>query len=589
MNLFPEPRTMRDLDAGCSKSEKPAVRLGDADIPAQGFRIRIEAGGITIQAQDTRGSFFAQQLLAQILERTEGDTLPGLLIEDWPDFEHRGYMLDISRDRVPTMEHLFHLVDYLAKLRYNQLQLYTEHTFAYSEHETVWKDASPMTAEEIQELDAYCRERHIELVANQNSFGHMERWLMHDDYKHLAECPDGFEHPLNGEWKPQGSVLKPDAESLEFVDGLYAELLPNFTSRKFNVGGDEPWELGFGASKDRVEREGKHAVYLDFLGQVCELAKSCGAEPMCWADILLEHSESIEKLPEGITPVLWGYEADHPFEEQCAILGELDRPFYVAPGDATWTSLTYRYENMFKSVRSAALHGHRRGASGLLMTHWGDNGHPQTWPLSLPGMVWAGLMSWNVSAEEPDLEAGLKYLLADRDGTFSRLLLEAGTIDDLLDTKLVNRSFIAYSMFIDDEELAEFEPKPDAEKLSLLLDRYEVFLEDLDSGGYQSASRNQAVGWVGRVIPNAPSDIDTRFDKDIEPYQDWVELTEELKLMINLSQWAARRCLGDTAGNDKAKRTELVERIRRCWLRRSRPGGLSDSLSKLKGLTAQSL
>jgi hypothetical protein len=34
-------------------------------------------------------------------------------------------MLDVSRDRVPTMATLFHLVDLLAEWKINQLQLYT--------------------------------------------------------------------------------------------------------------------------------------------------------------------------------------------------------------------------------------------------------------------------------------------------------------------------------------------------------------------------------------------------------------------------------------------------------------------------------
>lgn len=190
-----------------------------------------------------------------------GEDLPCLVLEDWPDFAIRGYMSDVSRGRVPTMERLYELVDLLALLRFNQLQLYTEHTFAYKDHEVVWENASPLTAEEMQDLDLYFRDRYIELVANQNSFGHMERWLCHSEYKHLAECPDGFIHPISGR-KDSGSVLKPDQASLDFLDGMFAELLPNFFSRKFNIGGDEPWELGLGASRSRVESEGKQAVYL---------------------------------------------------------------------------------------------------------------------------------------------------------------------------------------------------------------------------------------------------------------------------------------------------------------------------------------
>ena len=85
------------------------------------------------------------------------------------------------------------LVERLASWKINQVQLYLEHTFAYHAHRVVWEHASPFTGEEILALDAFCRERFIELVPNQNSFGHFERWLRFPEYRHLAECPDKVE------------------------------------------------------------------------------------------------------------------------------------------------------------------------------------------------------------------------------------------------------------------------------------------------------------------------------------------------------------------------------------------------------------
>ena len=96
-----------------------------------------------------------------------------------------GYMLDVSRYRVPTMETVKRQVDLLASLGYNHFQLYTEHTFAYPQHEAVWREASPFTPAEIRELDAYCAARGIELAPNQNSFGHLEHWLSHPEYNHF--------------------------------------------------------------------------------------------------------------------------------------------------------------------------------------------------------------------------------------------------------------------------------------------------------------------------------------------------------------------------------------------------------------------
>ena len=75
-------------------------------------------------------------------------------------------MLDISRDKVPKMETLFGLVDDLSAWKVNHLQLYVEHTFAYRKHKAVWEHASPMTAEEFRLLDAYCRDRFIELMSD---------------------------------------------------------------------------------------------------------------------------------------------------------------------------------------------------------------------------------------------------------------------------------------------------------------------------------------------------------------------------------------------------------------------------------------
>jgi hexosaminidase len=47
--------------------------------------------------------------------------------------------------------------------------------------------------------------------------------------------------------------------------GLYDELLPNFTSGFFNIGGDETWDLGKGQSKKLCGARGKSRVYVDFI------------------------------------------------------------------------------------------------------------------------------------------------------------------------------------------------------------------------------------------------------------------------------------------------------------------------------------
>ena len=158
----------------------------------QGYRISVSQGQIEVTASEPVGVFYAVQTLVQLIRQTR-NPLPTLRCRDWPDFPQRGVLLDISRDKVPSRRTLLDLVDRLSSWKINQLQLYTEHTFAYRNHPEVWAEASPMTGEDILVLDAYCRERFVELVPNQNTFGHMARWLRHPAYRHLAECPDGCE------------------------------------------------------------------------------------------------------------------------------------------------------------------------------------------------------------------------------------------------------------------------------------------------------------------------------------------------------------------------------------------------------------
>src|SRR6059058_6081843 len=74
----------------------------------QGYRIELDSRGAHVSAADEAGLFYARQTPAQ-LRRAHGNEIPQGAIEDWPDFAVRGVMLDISRDKVPTMATLFTL------------------------------------------------------------------------------------------------------------------------------------------------------------------------------------------------------------------------------------------------------------------------------------------------------------------------------------------------------------------------------------------------------------------------------------------------------------------------------------------------
>ena len=297
--LLPRPRIIRESSGSLTPlTGNGALRVEKGLLPAQGYRLTIGASGIEAVGSDPAGLQYARATLAQIMRQCPS-AVPAGEILDWPDFPVRGVMLDISRDKVPTMDTLRLIVDLLAALKINHLQLYTEHTFAYSRHREVWADASPMTAEEIRVLDAYCRERFIELVPNQNSFGHLEKWLRLPRYRDLAECLEGFEWPWGGRSEEPFSLDPSNPGSLALLEELFDELLPNFTSRLFNVGCDETFDLGQGKSRELCARVGKGRVYLDFLLKIHRLVAARGHTMLYWGDIIMEHPELVRRAARG--------------------------------------------------------------------------------------------------------------------------------------------------------------------------------------------------------------------------------------------------------------------------------------------------
>jgi hexosaminidase len=401
----------------------------DDSLSKEEYGIEIDSQNIKICYSTINGAFHAVSTLKQLILQY-GKELPCMNIEDAPDFEARGIMLDISRDKIPTMETLFRLVDFMADLKLNQLQLYVEgFSFAYSTYPFVWQDGTPITGEEILELDRYCKKNCIELVPNQNCFGHMNKWLATSEFNSIAECPEGFEPPWEkGILVSPGTLDPQDRRSLELVENMIADMLPYFSSNIINVGCDETYELGKGKSKEICEKKGTGQVYLDFLLKICNIVKRHGKRMMFWGDIIIKYPELISKLPKDVIGLEWGYEADHPFSEDGEKFKKSGIDFYVCPGTSTWNSIAGRTENMKANLLNAAISGKKHGASGYLITDWGDNGHWQYIPFSYPGFVYGAALSWGVDRNANiDIAAYLdNFIFMDEKSSMGNLVMELG-------------------------------------------------------------------------------------------------------------------------------------------------------------------
>ena len=447
VNLLPAPRSLK-LGGGVLvlPKVKPlgairVVQTNSAPVAPEGYALEISNRGVEIAFRDGGGLRAASATLRQLL-REYGRTLPCLKIRDWPDFTRRGVMLDISRGRVPKLETLLELAEKLSDFKINELQLYTEHTFAYQKYKSVWQSWGALTTKEIQILDARCRELGIDLVPNQNSFGHLRHFLEDPRLKKLGELAEPYEADTKDFLRRPTTLAPNHPGTLPFLRGLYDELLPNFSSEFFNIGGDETWDLGKGQSKKLCAAKGKGRVYFDFLKKIQREVKRRDKKMMFWGDIILKYPELICELPKNVIALTWGYEANHPFAKEAAQFAKAKIPFYVCPGTSTWQTLIGKHDNALANLRAAAKAGKKFGALGFLNTDWGDGGHPQPLAVSWPLFAAGAALAWNAKTlDEEKLRAVLsRDVFEDPTGKIAQAGFQLGFAYQKLGVKALNET-----------------------------------------------------------------------------------------------------------------------------------------------------
>jgi len=415
------------------------IFIHNEKLSGQEYNLKILPGKVSIEYSQPEGMWYALVSL-KVLNRNYSGTIPCVDIKDRPDLDVRGVMLDISRDKVPTRETLLGIAQLLSDLKYNHLELYIEgFSFAYPSFRHLWEGKeTPLTGEDIEALDAFCKSRFIDLVPNQNSLGHMVQWLATDEYKDLAECPGGYK--LMGLVDMKGTLDPNDPRSLELVTRMTDDLLPHFSSGSFNVNLDEPFELGMGKNKKLAKQTGVGNIYLDYALKMHNMVTERGKKMLMWADIVLKHPGLIQQVPKEITLLDWGYEASYPFEKNSRMLQQAGLTYLVCPGTNSWTTITGRTDNMLATIASAARNGATYGAKGLLLTDWGDMGHWQYLPVSYAGYATGAALSWNSRSENemPLAEFLNSYVFRDKNGIMGELALDLGRYQKFEEFPMLN-------------------------------------------------------------------------------------------------------------------------------------------------------
>lgn len=382
----------------------------------ENYTLDVTGTGITVTAPGAVGAFYALQTLRQLFAN---ETVYACHIEDAPEFGFRGFYHDVTRGRVPKLETLKELVDHMAYLKLNSLQLYVEHSFAFREYADTTPKTGCLTAEEIRELDDYCYENFIELIPSLSCFGHLYVLLEQPQYQHLQVADQYQQKHIYWYERMAHHTIDPlHPESFSLIKSMLDQFIPLFRSNRFNICCDETFDLQNGKHKD--QDTGK--LYVDFVKKLIDYVNSRGKEVMMWGDVLHQHPERVEEIPEDVVLLNWYYGANEEIAEKMVkLFRDQNRTQIVCPATWAWNHFSELLWASVPNITQMTDLAKKYGAMGVLNTNWGDYGDICSLDLTLFGLAYGAARSWNVETQAEEMEPCADLLLYSHSGTYDIL------------------------------------------------------------------------------------------------------------------------------------------------------------------------
>ena len=364
--------------------------LGVSENEDQAYRLTVNNNFIRLEATTNTGLFYATQSLKQLYRyaylKSPSSTIviASMTITDWPNFKVRAWQDDISRGPIVSMDYLKRLIPQLAECKLNAFSLYTEHTFKTKCHPDI-APTDAFTAEEIKELEDFCKPYHIQIIGNQQCFGHFEEILSNPFYSHLADT----------KWN-----LNPaKEETYKFLEDHLKEVAQAYKSPYFNINCDETESLGQGYAKAYVDSIGAEKVYYQHINRVNRMLRPYRKRVMMWGDIADQHSEILDNLDKDIFLIAWSYVGIDDFNDFLQPYVKSGRNFFVAPGVSLSERVWPKHYEFKKNIANLCRDGYKNGAMGVINTCWDDFGESLT-NCALYGLALGAEMSWNAASQQ---------------------------------------------------------------------------------------------------------------------------------------------------------------------------------------------
>lgn len=385
------------------------VSLGAGQLPAQGYILDI-GDTVQITGTDATGVFYGEETVEQLLRLDHQHVaIPRGSARDWPDYAHRGVMLDMGRHYY-SPAYVDREIRQAAWHKLDAVHLHMTEYNAFRLQSTTYPGlaaAQSYSHADLADFVAQARRYHVTLVpeidipAHSTAIANYDPTLKFD----CSALSDGYTL----------DVTKPQTE--KFLDGLLKEFVPLFPdSPVFHLGGDEYASLaqqqacpelvdyakahGFGSTED---------VFVDFLNKMAKDVQALGKRPEIWNWWDVVGGATI-KPDKDILIDAWTGSPDAYLSDGYDTVSSPDNLLYVTPTAPPGGALEPNDKNVYESwVPESDPH-----LQGYEISRWSDSALDQPdayfdWFANRPEAVlaartWGGPRASSVFAFEDEVD-----------------------------------------------------------------------------------------------------------------------------------------------------------------------------------------
>ena len=361
-DMIPSLKSVTPAEGTTTVTQMPEVEIVPS-CKAGWYKIVLD-GECKVQAADEDGAQYAKVTLENLKRNAGGNELPNLVIEDWPDFGYRGFMLDISRN-FTNKDNILKFIDLLAHYKASVFHLhfgddegwrveipqFPELTTYGAYHEFPYKDENGnytetnyllpsyngsvdpkdltssanghLTAAEYVEIVKYAWERRITVIPEFDTPGHsraaikaMQEYAERTgDDSYLLSDPEDKSEYCSVQYYKDNALNVALPSTYKFIEVVFDQLIAYHKEAgapipAIHVGGDEvphgAWVGSEPCQKIMAERGWDNIELLKsyYIENVLDIAESRGVKISGWQELVMDLEDHVyERMKKNLYSV----------------------------------------------------------------------------------------------------------------------------------------------------------------------------------------------------------------------------------------------------------------------------------------------